>query len=170
VAGRSAEASAPLGNYHQPRRDRSGPIVAGLEIFGNAEGPVRSATYEDGHWKLRFSFTDRKHHRTFYEQYSASVDLDVIRVSDRSNPMSHGEFGLAERQRDALITALEPGYFVVPREATTAELADELDASPQAVSQRLRRGTRNPRASTIGTQEPEEDSGLSLSPRWQDAS
>jgi predicted DNA binding protein len=84
--------------------------------------------------------------------------------------MSHGEFGLAERQRDALITALEPGYFVVPREATTAELADELDVSPRAISQRLRRGIRNLRASTIGTQEPEKDSGLSLSPRWQDAS
>ena len=44
-------------------------------------------------------------------------------------------------QREALLYALKEGYFEVPREITLQRLAEKLDISDTATSQRLRRGT-----------------------------
>ena len=41
------------------------------------------------------------------------------------------------------MVALEAGYFEVPKQAGIEEIADELDITPQAMSQRLRRGHEN---------------------------
>ena len=49
--------------------------------------------------------------------------------------------------------AVDMGYFSVPREAATEDLAERLDVSHQAVSERLRRGTKALVTATIG--EPE---------------
>ncbi len=48
--------------------------------------------------------------------------------------------GLTTEQREALAVAYRNGYFAVPRETTTAALAEKLGISGQAVSERLRRG------------------------------
>ena len=50
---------------------------------------------------------------------------------------------LTDAQRDALLTALDCGYYDSPREATMSDVADALGVSQQAVSSRLRRGTRH---------------------------
>jgi predicted DNA binding protein len=47
---------------------------------------------------------------------------------------------LTEAERETLRTALEMGYFEVPRATTIIEIADELDRSDVDVSQRLRSG------------------------------
>ena len=47
---------------------------------------------------------------------------------------------LSEEQREALRVAYQRGFFEVPRGITLAELADELDISDSALSQRMRRG------------------------------
>lgn len=52
-------------------------------------------------------------------------------------------YGVTESQREALLAALEAGYFDVPRAAKMAEIADDLDVSTTALSRRLRRGQRN---------------------------
>ncbi|WP_323172549.1 helix-turn-helix domain-containing protein [Natrialba sp. PRR66] len=52
-------------------------------------------------------------------------------------------YDLTAHQREALLTALERGYFEVPRTVTLSELAAELDISDQALSARLRRGQAN---------------------------
>lgn len=57
-------------------------------------------------------------------------DGDV--VSDR--------FGITPAQREALLAALEAGYFEVPRETELQAVAEEVSVSPQALSARLRRG------------------------------
>ncbi|MHB9285931.1 helix-turn-helix domain-containing protein [Halobacteriales archaeon Cl-PHB] len=49
-------------------------------------------------------------------------------------------YGLTDRQRDVLRTALDRGYFEVPRSTTAEELARELDVSSQALSATVRRG------------------------------
>ncbi|ELY98301.1 bacterio-opsin activator HTH domain-containing protein [Natrialba chahannaoensis JCM 10990] len=53
------------------------------------------------------------------------------------------QYGLTEHQREALQTALDRGYFDVPRAATLSEVSDELGISDQALSARLRRGQAN---------------------------
>lgn len=55
-----------------------------------------------------------------------SVDLDV----------------LTDKQREAVVLALDSGYYRRPREATLAHLADQLDITKSAVSQRLRTAER----------------------------
>jgi predicted DNA binding protein len=49
-------------------------------------------------------------------------------------------WGLTPAQADALRTALELGYFAVPREADAADVADALGVSKSAFLERLRRG------------------------------
>lgn len=45
---------------------------------------------------------------------------------------------LTDKQRRTLTLALEEGYYDRPRDATLADLADHLDVSKSAVSQRIR--------------------------------
>ncbi|UPV75861.1 helix-turn-helix domain-containing protein [Halorussus limi] len=46
---------------------------------------------------------------------------------------------LSPRQREALVTAVEMGYYRIPRDATTAEIADELGVERRTVEEHLRR-------------------------------
>lgn len=47
--------------------------------------------------------------------------------------------GLTLPQREALMRAVQEGYYAIPRRISTKELADELGISDQAVTERLRR-------------------------------
>lgn len=47
------------------------------------------------------------------------------------------------RQQEVLETAFEMGYFEVPRETTTAEVATTLDLDPSTVREHLQRAQRN---------------------------
>lgn len=64
-------------------------------------------------------------------------------------------YGLTDRQRDVLQTALDQGYFEVPRDTSSEELARHLEVSSQALSATLRRGLtallRNTVAADVGT-------------------
>lgn len=48
--------------------------------------------------------------------------------------------GMSEKQRKALLAAYEAGYFDVPRQASLREVADSLDISRSAFTERLHRG------------------------------
>ena len=50
------------------------------------------------------------------------------------------EYALNETQHEALIAAVETGYFDIPRESTLDDLAAELDITHQVLSERLHRG------------------------------
>jgi len=49
---------------------------------------------------------------------------------------------LTEPQQEAIAEAYRQGYYDVPREISLEELANELDISHQALSERLRRANR----------------------------
>lgn len=67
------------------------------------------------------------------------VNLTVEQVGPY-DPGSDRVFGgLTERQKTVLRTALDSGYYAVPREATCEEIAAELNCAPGTVSQHLRR-------------------------------
>lgn len=51
--------------------------------------------------------------------------------------------GLTERQREAIQTAYEMGFYDVPREATTEDVATELDVNAATLSEHLQRAERN---------------------------
>jgi predicted DNA binding protein len=59
------------------------------------------------------------------------------------------QFGLSSEQREALVLALRRGYFTSPSEVSLDELADELDITKQAVSDRIRRGNEKVLKTTL---------------------
>lgn len=74
----------------------------------------------------------------------------IFRESDRSGD----RYGVTDRQREALLIALEEGYFDVPRETTLSAVAAKLDISDQALSARLRRGQANLLRNTLEDRAP----------------
>lgn len=76
----------------------------------------------------------------FCEENGLSLTVDSIYELDGNEGSAHG---LSESQHTSLLAAREMGYYDVPREITLTELADELEVSHQALSERLRRGHGN---------------------------
>jgi predicted DNA binding protein len=98
------------------------------------------ARYEDGWWHARTRFPNREA-LSEYRRYIRDNDIDfrLERLYDSAYRSTDGPT-LTDEQRETLELAYEQGYFEVPRSTTTAELADRLGVSNQAVSERLRRG------------------------------
>jgi predicted DNA binding protein len=61
------------------------------------------------------------------------------------------EYGLTDRQQEALTLALSRGYYESPRQVSTDELADELGISQPATSDLLRRAERQLMSSALGS-------------------
>ncbi|MFC6835724.1 bacterio-opsin activator domain-containing protein [Halomarina ordinaria] len=101
-----------------------------LDAYGDAEA-----------WNLRILYPDRDAlSRTNDFCESNGLTFDVIHVREmRGDPV--GRFGLTDEQYEAMTMACERGYFSVPRETDLDALAEDLDISHQALSERLRRGT-----------------------------
>lgn len=101
--------------------------------------------YENGRWHSRVRFPDRDSLGE-YEAYLSEngLSFEMKRIYDASSETgtsaSQAEAGLTAQQRQTLLLAYERGFFDIPRRATAAELAADLDISRQAVSERLRRG------------------------------
>lgn len=105
---------------------------------------ILKASGQDDRWHLRIVFPDREafsEAHEFCEDHGLSVDIEQVHELDHTK--SYGQFGLTEQQYEALTTALDRGYYTVPRDASARDLADELSISHQAVSERLRRGHEN---------------------------
>jgi len=98
------------------------------------------ATFEDGWWYVRTRFPDE----SAFDRYVSVLETSdtELRIRRRYSADGTNETldGLTGPQRETLWLAYRRGYFSVPREATASELADELNVSAQAVSERLRRG------------------------------
>ncbi|PGF16057.1 bacterio-opsin activator [Natrinema sp. CBA1119] len=75
-----------------------------------------------------------------YETAGVSPDLRKFGSYDgRDHPLDE----LTERQREAVRTAYEMGYYEVPRTVTTADVAAELDVDPSTIAEHLQRAERN---------------------------
>jgi hypothetical protein len=75
-----------------------------------------------------------------FEAAGASPTIERIGAFDgASAPLD----AITERQQTVLRTAHEMGYFEVPREATTAEVADALDLDDSTVAEHLQRAQRS---------------------------
>lgn len=103
------------------------------------------------YWSFRLRFTEHRHLSSFYQ---ACVDHGFSPAVDGVNdPLGSGyddRFSLTAAQQEALLAALESGYYEVPRRITLEGLATELGISDTALSQRLRRGLTRVLTSTLG--------------------
>ncbi|MBX0297987.1 helix-turn-helix domain-containing protein [Haloarcula nitratireducens] len=124
--------------YRMQWFDRIGLL---FQMLTNANATILEAVGESETWHLRLLYPSREHlskTKTFCSEHGLSFSIDAIRNMDRD---PSGRYGLTSIQYNALITAVDAGYFDVPREVTLDELAAEMNLSHQALSECLRRGT-----------------------------
>lgn len=108
-------------------------IQSGAEVL-RAEGGV-------DRWEFRLQFDNRAKLTDFRERCQANdVDMQLLALYNPAVPLHDDEEPLSNEQFDILATASEKGYFEIPRDITLTELADLIGISPNAASQRMRRG------------------------------
>ncbi|MXV63217.1 helix-turn-helix domain-containing protein [Natronorubrum sp. JWXQ-INN-674] len=116
-------------------------------IFGairDANGHILRAVCRRDRWEFVVRFSHHQHLSTFRRAVEAGpFDFHVQRIYHGSEPGEEPQYGLTASQQEALSLAVERGYYDIPRRCTTAELAEQLDISSQAVTERLRRGIAN---------------------------
>lgn len=106
-----------------------------------ANATILEATGDD-RWTFRLRFSDHATLTEFYNYCTAEslpVEFDRIYTLTEDTPSGH-RLDLSEAQREALVLAVRRGYFATPSETSLCELADELDITQQALSNRIRRG------------------------------
>jgi predicted DNA binding protein len=106
--------------------------------------PIR---YERGAKVVRVLALDPANLTGFYRDIAADHDVTVEAKHDRATPSRRSPLvdldavlpDLSPRQREALVTAFEAGYYEIPREATTADLGEALDVDRRTAEEHLRR-------------------------------
>ncbi|MFW6458659.1 MAG: helix-turn-helix domain-containing protein [Halodesulfurarchaeum sp.] len=108
-------------------------------------------------WTVRVWLPEREALASLWE-YADEHDIEfkIVRVTD-DVPHGETEHILTDNQREALLLALEMGYFEEPRAATLTEVAGELGISQPSAGGRLRRGLRRLVSSTV---KPESEEGI----------
>lgn len=97
-----------------------------------------TGTFQTWTFELRFPSHDAV--STFQTHcVDAGIPIDVERVYNPTKPDAGPWYGLTPPQREMLVRAVEAGYYSIPRQTSTNDLAAEFGISDQAVTERLRR-------------------------------
>lgn len=123
--------------------DPGGETTPGLySILTETASLVLSATATHERWYCHFGFPDRSALNRFFEACrDRDIGFEIVRMTEERDA-ENASFGLTEPQREALVAAVDCGFFDVPRQCTLEDLGDRLDISDTATSMRLRRGTK----------------------------
>ncbi|WP_227380772.1 bacterio-opsin activator domain-containing protein [Haladaptatus halobius] len=114
-----------------------------VQVLVEEEGTVLAAMGNKEKWNLRTLFPNRNSlSRTYKYCDEHGLSMEIINIYQLEDGRQ-GRFGLTDDQQTALTLAYDHGYYSIPREATTEDLAEELNVTHQAVSERLRRGHEN---------------------------
>lgn len=129
-------------------------VIELIDSYTDKEGSMLSLRTLNQGWEAEFRFVSRDQLTTFRETLrEAGHSFRLLDLREPGTP--HGEpSGITPKQREALLTALNLGYFEVPRGISIRGLADELGISHQSVSELLRRGNGKLVASSLRTQRP----------------
>lgn len=102
-------------------------------------GTILAASAARGTWSVRMRFPEHESATRTYRRFlERGVRVEVTSLRKRPNAGAQ-RLGLTTEQYEAIVIAIERGYYEVPREVSIQELADEFDISDQSVSERLRR-------------------------------
>ena len=120
-----------------------------VDLIVDRRGIVRTAAATEGTWHLDLQFVDRDALEAFESAFHGEgYGFELRRLYDATSPVER-RYGLTRPQYAALITALELGYFEIPRGATVEAVADELGVSSNAASERIRRAVHALTANTV---------------------
>ncbi|WP_435175970.1 bacterio-opsin activator domain-containing protein [Halorussus sp. AFM4] len=111
-----------------------------VEAVFDRDGAVLRATATGGVWTLQLRFADHDDvSEVFDDEFRREFDATITRLHRATDAPAVGT-GVTDKQRDALETAFEGGYYDVPRNIDLEGVGERLGISRQAVSERLRRG------------------------------
>lgn len=116
-----------------------------LRLLLEKDGVITTANMSTstGFWEVQLMTPERDVFSEIYklcEENGLSLTIDAIyELSDDES----SQYGLTDSQYTTLVKAGEMGYYEVPRTTSLSELADELNVSHQALSERLRRAHGN---------------------------
>ncbi|MFC6767311.1 helix-turn-helix domain-containing protein [Natrinema soli] len=100
-----------------------------------------TATHEGWHFRAAFPSSEalERFHAFFVDR---DLDVELRRLQDARETAdgSRFQYGVTDRQREALVAAVDAGYLDIPRSRSLAELGERLGISPNATSERFRRG------------------------------
>lgn len=113
-----------------------------LEGIAESEAIVLEAR-GNGTWTFRLRFPDHGKLTTFHNTIiDEGIPIHIEQTYTLTESSKHlNRFGLTADQREALVLALQQGYFETPREASLDDIAEELGITRQAISNRIRLGT-----------------------------
>jgi predicted DNA binding protein len=127
-------------------------ILFSTEV-GRSNGVVLDMENAGTAWVFKTWFPDRKSaQRTWEFAVDHEVEISLDRINEHGSIIS-SSFGLTAPQQEAIMVALEAGYFDEPRGATLGEVARVLDISQPAASGLLRRGLKRLVRSTLAEEE-----------------
>lgn len=113
------------------------------EVVQNLDGQILEATASGGTWTLEVRFPDRGDVARTDDLFDRfEVDATFESITDMDLDGAGIPSSITGRQREVIETAIEEGYYEVPRQATLEELATELDVSHQALSECMRRAQK----------------------------
>ncbi|QFU84756.1 helix-turn-helix domain-containing protein [Natronorubrum aibiense] len=120
-------------------------IFAYLEI--GATILEATGSHDEWHFCMRFDTHDR------LDQFQDHCDdqgisFRLTKLHEITQPHTGSQFGLTEKQSEALVTAWKMDYFTTAN-VTLADVASELGITPQSLSERLQRGYQSLIANTI---------------------
>lgn len=109
-----------------------------VEALIDTRGKILEATGSADTWNFRLRFEAHEQ----LSKFNMALTNDGIPVTLRHlyNPTLPEEAStLSDEQREALVLAYRRGFFEVPRGITLSDLAESMDISDSALSQRMRR-------------------------------
>jgi predicted DNA binding protein len=109
-------------------------------------------------WSFELRFPSHDHLSSFQGHCTEhDIPIDVKRLYNPTKPGAGPWYGLSAPQRMTLARAVESGYYSIPRQISTQDLAVEFGITDQAVTERLRRAIRNLVTSTLLVTERDEE-------------
>lgn len=128
-------------------------------------GQLLSGTGTADTWQFEIRFLTHENLGEFQEHCSnAHIPLEVGRIYNPVRPGTGMWYGVTEPQRVALMRAVQRGYYSIPRETSTMELAAELGISDQAVTERLRRAIETLTENTLLAMQDAQDGEFTRAP------
>ena len=109
-------------------------------------------------WELRMRFDSHDSLSEFQDYCDVNnISIELNRSQEQEQPMTSAQYNLTSTQRETLVTALEAGYYEVPRAVTMRELADQMGIAQQTLSNRFRAAYKNLVTSALTISYPDEN-------------
>jgi len=122
-------------------------------VISKANGVVLDMENDGNAWLITVWMPDRGKLVDLWDYAEANgVDIDLLQVNEYASVIETAA-GLTDNQREALLFALDAGYFEEPRDVTLGEVAAGLGISQPAASGLLRRGIKRLIVSSLADEE-----------------